>query len=39
VRDLGSQNGTFVEGSPVTDAAVGDGAKVKFGDAVLTFYQ
>jgi pSer/pThr/pTyr-binding forkhead associated (FHA) protein len=39
VRDLGSQNGTFVDGSPVTEAAVSDGAKVKFGDAVLTFYR
>jgi pSer/pThr/pTyr-binding forkhead associated (FHA) protein len=39
VRDLGSQNGTFVDGSPVSEAAVGDGAKVKFGDAILTFYR
>jgi pSer/pThr/pTyr-binding forkhead associated (FHA) protein len=39
VRDLGSQNGTFVDGSPVSEAAVGDGAKVKFGDAVLTFHR
>ncbi|HUN58736.1 MAG TPA: FHA domain-containing protein [Candidatus Binataceae bacterium] len=39
IRDLGSQNGTFVDGSPVTEATVGDGAKVKLGDAVLTFFR
>jgi adenylate cyclase len=39
VRDLSSQNGTFVDGRPVSEATVADGAKVKFGDAILTFYQ
>jgi pSer/pThr/pTyr-binding forkhead associated (FHA) protein len=39
VRDLGSQNGTFVDGSLVTDAAVGDGTKVQLGDAILIFCQ
>jgi len=38
VRDLGSQNGTFIDGNLVNDAAVADGAMMKFGDAVLTFH-
>ena len=39
VRDLGSQNGTFVDGQKVSEASVGNGATVKLGDAILTFHQ
>lgn len=39
VRDLGSQNGTFVDGELVTDSAVANGATMKFGDAILTLHK
>ena len=38
LRDLGSQNGTFIGGLRVTDAPLGDGDSVRIGDAVFTFH-
>jgi pSer/pThr/pTyr-binding forkhead associated (FHA) protein len=37
LRDLGSQNGSFVDGQPITEAPVANGATLKLGDAVLKF--
>ena len=37
VRDLGSQNGTWLHGERVTEAALDNGDTLKFGDAVFTF--
>lgn len=38
LRDLGSQNGTFIGGTRVTDAPLGNGDSVRIGDAVFTFH-
>ena len=38
LRDLGSQNGTFVGGARITEAALGDGDAVKIGDAEFIFH-
>jgi pSer/pThr/pTyr-binding forkhead associated (FHA) protein len=38
VRDLGSLNGTYVEGVRVDDALLDDGAEVQIGKFRLTFY-
>jgi pSer/pThr/pTyr-binding forkhead associated (FHA) protein len=38
LRDLGSQNGTFIGGARITEAALGDGDAVKIGDAEFTFH-
>jgi len=38
LRDLGSQNGTFVGGERITEAPLGNGAAVRIGDAVFTFH-
>jgi pSer/pThr/pTyr-binding forkhead associated (FHA) protein len=38
LRDLGSQNGTFVAGERITEAPLGNGAAVRIGDAVFTFH-
>ncbi len=38
LRDLGSQNGTFIGGERVTDASLGNGDSVRIGDAVFTFH-
>jgi pSer/pThr/pTyr-binding forkhead associated (FHA) protein len=38
LRDLGSQNGSFIGGARVTDAPLGDGDLVRIGDAVFTFH-
>jgi pSer/pThr/pTyr-binding forkhead associated (FHA) protein len=38
LRDLGSQNGTYIGGTRVTDAPLGNGDTVRIGDAVFTFY-
>lgn len=38
VRDLGSLNGTYVEGVRVDEALLEDGAEVQFGKFRLTFY-
>lgn len=35
VRDMGSQNGTLVEGKRITDAVIGDGSTLKFGEVRL----
>ncbi len=37
LRDLGSQNGTFVAGERISDAAIKDGDSVRVGDAAFTF--
>jgi pSer/pThr/pTyr-binding forkhead associated (FHA) protein len=37
VRDLGSQNGTFVRGERVSEAALNNGDPVRVGDASFTF--
>lgn len=37
LRDLGSQNGTFVRGERVSDAALKNGDPVRVGDASFTF--
>lgn len=36
VRDLGSRNGTFVEGVRVTEARVPDGGKIRVGATIIT---
>jgi len=36
VRDLGSRNGTYVEGIRVTAACIPEGGKLRFGDSLLT---
>lgn len=38
LRDLGSQNGTWLHGGRITEAALDDGDALKLGDAVLTFH-
>ena len=38
LRDLGSQNGTFIGGARITEAALGNGDAVKIGDAEFTFH-
>jgi pSer/pThr/pTyr-binding forkhead associated (FHA) protein len=38
LRDLGSQNGTYIGGLRVTDAPLGNGDSVRIGDAVFTFH-
>jgi pSer/pThr/pTyr-binding forkhead associated (FHA) protein len=38
LRDLGSQNGTFIGGARISEAALGDGDAVKIGDAAFTFH-
>jgi pSer/pThr/pTyr-binding forkhead associated (FHA) protein len=38
LRDLGSQNGTFVGGERITEASLGNGAAVRIGDAAFTFH-
>lgn len=37
VRDLGSTNGTFVNGEPVTEAVLADGDEIHFGKIRCTF--
>jgi len=38
LKDLGSQNGTYVGGVRVTEAALADGDAIRLGDAQLTFH-
>lgn len=38
LRDLGSQNGSWLSGQRVTEAPLDDGDAVKLGDAVFTFH-
>jgi pSer/pThr/pTyr-binding forkhead associated (FHA) protein len=38
LRDLGSQNGSWIAGRRVTEASVDSGDSLKFGDAVFTFH-
>jgi pSer/pThr/pTyr-binding forkhead associated (FHA) protein len=38
MRDLGSQNGTFVAGEKVNETPIKDGDSLKFGDAAFTFH-
>lgn len=38
LRDLGSQNGTYVGVERVTEASIADGDMVKLGDAAFTFH-
>lgn len=38
LRDLGSQNGTFIGGARITEATLGDGDAVKIGEAAFTFH-
>jgi pSer/pThr/pTyr-binding forkhead associated (FHA) protein len=38
MRDLGSQNGTFVAGEKINEKALKDGDSLKLGDAVFTFH-
>jgi pSer/pThr/pTyr-binding forkhead associated (FHA) protein len=38
VRDLGSRNGTWIEGQRITEAMLGFGNSLRFGDAVFTFH-
>ena len=38
LRDLGSQNGTFVGGERITDAPLGNGDSVRIGDAAFIFH-
>jgi DNA-binding NtrC family response regulator len=37
VRDLGSRNGTLVDGVPITDAFLRDGSKLRLGQVVVGF--
>jgi DNA-binding NtrC family response regulator len=37
VRDLGSRNGTLVDGRPVTEAPLEAGSELRIGDAILKF--
>ncbi len=37
IRDLKSQNGTFVNGEPVTERALADGDRIVIGDAAFVF--
>jgi pSer/pThr/pTyr-binding forkhead associated (FHA) protein len=38
LRDLGSQNGTYIGGERVSDAPLGNGDAVRIGDAAFTFH-
>jgi pSer/pThr/pTyr-binding forkhead associated (FHA) protein len=38
LRDLGSQNGTYIGGARITQAPLGNGDSVRIGDAVFTFH-
>jgi pSer/pThr/pTyr-binding forkhead associated (FHA) protein len=38
LRDLGSQNGTWLHGGRITEATLGNGDALRLGDAVLTFH-
>jgi pSer/pThr/pTyr-binding forkhead associated (FHA) protein len=38
MRDLGSQNGTWVRGERVSETSLKDGDSIKFGDAVFIFH-
>jgi pSer/pThr/pTyr-binding forkhead associated (FHA) protein len=38
LRDLGSQNGTYVGAERVTEASIAEGDQVKLGDAAFTFH-
>ena len=38
IKDLGSQNGTYVGGERVTEAVLTDGDAIRLGDAQLTFH-
>jgi pSer/pThr/pTyr-binding forkhead associated (FHA) protein len=38
VRDLGSQNGTWIRGERISQAPVGEGDVIKFGDTVYIFH-
>ena len=37
LRDLGSKNGVFVNGCPVTERALADGDQIRIGDSALLF--
>jgi len=37
VRDLGSTNGTIVDGEPIVEAVLQDGSRISIGNTVLTF--
>ena len=37
ISDLGSMNGTLVNGSPIREQALGDGDEIRFGSTVLRF--
>jgi adenylate cyclase len=37
VRDLGSTNGTFVNGVKITESAIEDGGSVSLGSTTLVF--
>ena len=37
IKDLQSQNGTFVNGEPITEARLADGDRIKIGEADLLF--
>ncbi len=38
LRDMQSQNGTFLDGRPVTEARINDGDTIALGDAPFTFH-
>lgn len=38
IRDLGSTNGTFVQGTPVIEAALENGQSIRLGDVAMVFY-
>ena len=38
LRDLGSQNGTWLHGQRISEATLGDGDALKLGDAIFTFH-
>ncbi|HTY56871.1 MAG TPA: FHA domain-containing protein [Candidatus Binataceae bacterium] len=38
LKDLGSQNGTYVRGERITEAMLADGDAIRLGDAQLTFH-
>ena len=39
VRDLGSQNGTWMRGERISQSPIGEGDAIKFGDAIYTFHR